>query len=536
MLNRITIKARLITLVLMLAGFMVLIGTGGILALRSNNASLETLYLNQLVPVGQLDKIIRLANRNQLALTNALLNGESTYENVAVEVQKLRNEEAQQWANLSQRDLPPQQAALTAQALDAYKQYDMTAVVPALDALKAKDSARLDEIMKKVAPVAFLPLRRAVDELLSLKMNRGKEKYVEGHNNFALFAQAVIFSIIVGLAVSAGVAYWLIRSITLPLNKAISIAESVAAGNLAGEIEVKTQDETGRLLAALKTMQNRLQIIVGEVREATDAIGTASAEIADGNSELSRRTESQAANLEETASSMEEITSTVKQNSDNARQANASAASATQRAIEGGNVVREMIETMGAIRESSTRIVEIISVIDSIAFQTNILALNAAVEAARAGEQGKGFAVVASEVRNLAHRSGDAAKEIAKLIGTAAQNVERGAQLMDMTGGNMEKIIDSVKTVADLINEIDAASREQSLGIEQVNQAITNIDEVTQQNAALVEEAAAAAQEMKLRAVALTKAVSVFNIGVNSTTSVGRDRKNVALLIAGSPR
>jgi methyl-accepting chemotaxis protein len=314
------------------------------------------------------------------------------------------------------------------------------------------------------------------------------------------------------LAVLAGVAIALLitRSITVPVNRAVTIARTVAAGDLTSEIVVTGKDETALLLGALKDMNESLQHIVGQVRTRTESMTSMSQEIAAGNMDLSSRTEEQASSLEETASSMEELTSTVKQNADNARQADSLSHAASAVAGKGGAVIADVVNTMSAINASSKKIVEIINVIDGIAFQTNILALNAAVEAARAGEQGRGFAVVASEVRNLAQRSAAAAKDIKTLIGDSVSKVESGSQLVEQAGATMTEVVDSVRRVSDIITEISAASREQSLGIEQINQAIMQMDGVTQQNAALVEQSAAAAASMESQAGELVEVVGKF--------------------------
>ena len=317
-------------------------------------------------------------------------------------------------------------------------------------------------------------------------------------------------------------AWFITRSITVPLNLAVQVAQKVAAGDLTSNIEVMSKDETGALTLALKDMNDSLKKIVGEVRSGTEAIGSGTKQIASGNADLSQRTEEQASSLEETASSMEELTSTVKQNAENAKQANQLALGASTVAVKGGAVVSEVVTTMSSINESSKKIVDIIGVIDGIAFQTNILALNAAVEAARAGEQGRGFAVVASEVRNLAQRSAAAAKEIKALIGDSVDKVGAGTKLVDEAGKTMEEIVNSVKRVTDIMSEITAASQEQSAGIEQVNQAITQMDEVTQQNAALVEEAAAAAESLEEQAQNLQAAVAIFNIGGHTAVQPSR--------------
>ncbi len=321
----------------------------------------------------------------------------------------------------------------------------------------------------------------------------------------------------IALLIGIVLAWRLTRSITAPLNDAVAMARRVASGDLTSTITVTTRDETGQLMQALKDMNDSLVNIIGEVRHGTSTIATASAEIAAGNLDLSTRTEQQASSLEETASSMEELTSTVKQNADNARQANQLAVSASQDAIKGGEMVTQVVDTMAAINASARKIVDIIGVIDGIAFQTNILALNAAVEAARAGEQGRGFAVVASEVRSLAQRSASAAREIKALITDSVEKVDAGTKLVDQTGTTMNDLVDSVRRVTDVISEISAASQEQTSGIEQINMAITQMDEVTQQNAALVEQAAAAADSLREQASTLAQVISIFSIVEHTT-------------------
>jgi methyl-accepting chemotaxis protein len=309
----------------------------------------------------------------------------------------------------------------------------------------------------------------------------------------------------------------LTRSITGPLREAAEVANAVAEGDLSRHVEVRSNDETGQVMAALQSMTQNLNRIVASVRSGTETISTASGEIAAGNQDLSGRTEQQASALEETASSMEELTSTVQHNAENARQGNQLAASASEIAQRGGAVVSQVVATMSAINDSARKIVDIISVIDGIAFQTNILALNAAVEAARAGEQGRGFAVVASEVRNLAQRSAAAAKEIKTLIGDSVEKVDTGSRLVNEAGMTMADVVDSVKRVTDIMSEISSASQEQSDGIEQVNGAIGQMDQVTQQNAALVEEAAATAASMQDQAARLAEAVSFFKVDARAT-------------------
>jgi methyl-accepting chemotaxis protein len=336
-----------------------------------------------------------------------------------------------------------------------------------------------------------------------------------GQDALAEYVRARNLTLIIGalsLVLVVAVAWSITRSITGPINNAVNIAETVAAGDLTVRIDAVSTDETGRLLHALKNMNQNLIRMVGEIRVGTDAIAKASDEIAAGNSDLSSRTEAQASSLEETASAMDELTGTVKLNSDNAAQANALATSASGVALQGGEVVADVINTMEGIKDSSKKIVEIISVIDGIAFQTNILALNAAVEAARAGEQGRGFAVVATEVRNLAQRSAAAAKEIKTLINDSVGKIDSGAALVDQAGNTMGQIVQSVKQVADIIGEISAASSEQTAGIEQINHAIRQMDEGTRQNSLVVEQAAAASGAMQQQAAHLAQVVSVFQL------------------------
>ncbi len=306
---------------------------------------------------------------------------------------------------------------------------------------------------------------------------------------------------------------WVVaRGIKRALDKAIVASDLIAAGDLTVKIEVDSEDETGHLLMSLKEMNEGLAKIVGEVRTGADSIATATEQIAAGNADLSQRTEEQASALEETASSMEELTSTVKQNADNAQQANQLAISASGVAVKGGDVINKVVRTMESITDSSRKIADIIGVIDGIAFQTNILALNAAVEAARAGEQGRGFAVVAAEVRSLAQRSAAAAKEIKTLIEDSVGKVQDGSRLVEEAGHTTQEIVTSIKRVTDIMAEISAASLEQSSGIEQVNTAITQMDDVTQQNAALVEQAAAAAESLEEQAMQLVQVVTRFKL------------------------
>ncbi len=340
-----------------------------------------------------------------------------------------------------------------------------------------------------------------------------QQRYEQSRNVVAALGIAL-------LLLGCTIAWLLARGITRPLARAVGVAEKVAAGDLSASTEPAAtagRDETSQLMAALQGMNARLSHIVGDVRTGSDAIATASNEIASGNLDLSSRTEEQASALQQTAASMEQLTATVRHNADNARQASQLALSTCELAVRGGRVVGEVVDTMGAIDVSSRKVVDIIAVIDGIAFQTNILALNAAVEAARAGEQGRGFAVVASEVRALAQRSAAAAREIKVLIDDSVSKVGAGNRLVEDAGSTIREVVAGVQRVSDIVGEISAASQEQTGGIEQVNQVVTQMDMVTQQNAALVEESAAATQSLQAQAAQLTQVVGVFRLGTEGT-------------------
>src|SRR5471030_702603 len=372
-----------------------------------------------------------------------------------------------------------------------------------------------------------------IQQLVKLNIDGGVRAADTATATYASARGWQVVLLVLNIAIGFALALWIARLVSRPLQEALTLARQVADGDLTQHIESRSNCETGQLMQALSDMNKSLQSLVGQVRSGTDLIATASSEIAAGNQDLSSRTEEQASSLEETASSMEQLTSTVKQNADNARQANQLARSASGIAVKGGDVVGQVVGTMASINASSRQIVDIISVIDGIAFQTNILALNAAVEAARAGEQGRGFAVVASEVRNLAQRSASAAKEIKVLIDDSVSKVDNGTQLVAKAGATMAEVVSSVKNVTDIVGEISIASHEQSTGIEEINKAITQMDEVTQQNAALVQEASSAAYSLNEQAERLAESISIFKVStaaVNTALRQPSPLKRPALL------
>jgi len=370
-------------------------------------------------------------------------------------------------------------------------------------------------LINQVMPTQAVYMAR-VDDFVKLQEQQMSEAAADVRSSVIRTA-AQVAGLLLGSFVLAGVLAWqLIRSTTKPLNQAVDVARAVAAGDLAINFNAEGTNETARLLRALHDMKTRLAQLVGQVRSSAEGVATASMQIAQGNNDLSGRTETQASALQQTAAAMDELGSTVQQNADNASQANQLALQASKVAVEGGQAVGRMVDTMRGIHDSSRRIGDIIAVIDGIAFQTNILALNAAVEAARAGESGRGFAVVASEVRSLAQRSAEAAREIKTLILASNERVEQGSALADAAGTTMGEVVDSIRRVSDIVGEISSASTEQAGGVGQIGAAVVQMDQATQQNAALVEESAAAAQSLQQQAADLVSVVSQFRLATAS--------------------
>lgn len=537
MLNNMTIKSRLVFVIGMLSVLLVGIGSMGIYGLNQTNDSFRGVYEDRAIPLGDLGLVLDRMQRARLNTAMSAYGRDAELVKARKIMTSQRDAEiAELWKKYMATTLTLEEAELAENFALQWKIYAESRDHTMSFATAGDYDAAIVNLTGDAA-AKFDAVHGTMLNLLELQRNVAAKEYAEAQSNYnsIFLVSSTVISLGVLLAVIIG--FLLIRAIVGPLNEAVAVANAVASGDLTSRIEVHSTNETGRLLQALKTMNENLINLVSKVRTGTDQIATASGEIASGNTDLSQRTEEQASSLEETASSMEELTSTVKQNADNARQANQLAAGASEVAVKGGAVVGQVVQTMSSINESSKKIVDIISVIDGIAFQTNILALNAAVEAARAGEQGRGFAVVATEVRTLAQRSAAAAKEIKELISDSVAKVENGTRLVDEAGTTMDEIVIAVKRVTDIMSEISAASHEQSSGIEQVNQAVTQMDEVTQQNAALVEEAAAAAESMSDQAQALAQAISVFKLsgGAGYTQGTPIKRSNRSASIAKLP-
>jgi methyl-accepting chemotaxis protein len=519
-LKNLSIRSRLVSVLVILSLMLIAGGIIGLSSLSYTNGAMKSLYERQLVPTGQLSKLLGIINKSQLAIAQSfnddpiLVNKRMDQLDAAIiATNKI-------WTGYLASGLGVEEKKIADKTYSDYKKFIAEGLQPAIDALRVPNTQLAMEIMQGSMRQYYGDVEQGIQRLIQIQLDVANTTFTKSQELYFLVRMTSTISILGGVLFAAFIGIWLVRSISRPLNKAVKVAQGVASGNLIQKIDITSNDETGQLLRALKHMNDSLILTVGQVRRGTETMGVASAEIAAGNADLSSRTESQASSLEQTASSMEELTSTVKQNAENARQANQLVVSASDFAVKGGRVVGQVVDTMSSIKDSSKKIVDIIGVIDGIAFQTNILALNAAVEAARAGEQGRGFAVVAAEVRNLAQRSAGAAKEIKALIGDSVEKVDGGSKLVDEAGKTMTEIVSSVKRVADIMGEITAASQEQSSGIEEVNRAIGQMDEMTQQNAALVEQAAAAAESLQNQALQLAQAVSVFQLGEGEAVSV----------------
>jgi methyl-accepting chemotaxis protein-1 (serine sensor receptor) len=506
-----TIKGRLALAMMLLSALLVAIGMVGLTGMSRSNAVAYDLFTNEMPSAVSVGNAEMFMARERLSFDRAALNvGTPAAEDAIGRGALMRKTSDDAWtkyAGLPQgSDEKPLADKFNEQRLALQKQID-----EGYADIRAQDQAKIVADASAMQ-AAFNEFAKTGVALRKLQFDQAKALYDEGQETFGAFRIGCIVAILLGVAAALHTWMSLRRRISRPLDAALAQFNAIANGDLRRSVTVNSNDEMGQLLRGLATMQASLIDTVRTVRGGSESIASATKQIAAGNVDLSSRTEQQASALQETASSMDELTGTVKQNADNARQASVLAANASEIAGKGSHVVSQVVTTMGEINQSSSKIADIITIIEGIAFQTNILALNAAVEAARAGEEGRGFAVVAGEVRSLAQRSSAAAKEIKELIDSSVERVQSGTALVDEAGRTMNEISTAVQRVTDIMGEIAAASEEQSSGIEQVARAVTQMDEVTQQNAALVEEAAAAAQSLEDQAGALRTAVETFRL------------------------
>ncbi|MFZ4878505.1 methyl-accepting chemotaxis protein [Janthinobacterium sp. Mn2066] len=513
MFSRITIKMRLIVTMTVLGLLIAVLGAMSIISLKSANASLNEVYTNQLASTQAIGESQIALGRARFTIDRVVLHPDgSDVKDTLGRATQFIADSNKAWKVYLALPQSPAEKRLSDDMDKKRLDYLNNGLLVLDKALREGKAEEADRMMMTGLSSLYRTLNDAAEALTQFQVTSTAQMYADSQSRYRTQVGLAIAGIVAGLLIIVISSVLLLRAIFGPLEQALRHFGAIAEGNLANTIVITRRDEMGQLLDGLHQMQDRLSNTVRGVRDGSGAIATASNEIASGNLDLSSRTEQQASSLEETASSLEELTSTVKQNSDNARQANQLAVSASDVAVKGGALVAQVVTTMGSISASSKKIADIIGVIDGIAFQTNILALNAAVEAARAGEQGRGFAVVATEVRNLAHRSASAAKDIKLLIEASVQNVDAGSELVTQTGSTMEEIVASIRRVTDIMAEISAAGREQEMGIGQINQAVAEMDTVTQQNAALVEEAAAASAAMQEQAAALSAMVSIFKV------------------------
>ncbi|MGE8613471.1 MAG: methyl-accepting chemotaxis protein [Achromobacter veterisilvae] len=522
MLVNLKVRTCLILVLLLFTGAMFISNGVAWMGLDSSSQKLDQVNEAYSTQAAQVNRAYSLFVSGRLLLANSLMDMQQGKTEQATSqaqrAEKLMQDGAKALDAYSKAPRLPGSEAVNGKLESAYRQFDglVKRQAAALSSMAVQEYLDLND----AGTAANAALRDAVGEVLAFVDASTDELIAQAGAAHGVSRTVTIVMLAIALALALGCWIFINRTVLRPLHEAGSHFEKISAGDFTGRIEVRSTNEIGHLFAAVKRMQESLTRTVALVRRGVDEINVGSREISAGNADLSSRTEQQAASLEETAASMEELASTVKQNADNARQANQLAASASDVAERGGSAVSEVVSTMQGISASSRKISEIVSVIDGIAFQTNILALNAAVEAARAGEQGKGFAVVAGEVRSLAQRSAQAAKEIKGLIEDSVTKVGAGSQQVERAGATMQEIVASVKRVTDIMGEISAASEEQSSGIDQVNRAVSQMDEVTQQNAALVEEAAAAAGSLQEQAQRLAEAVSVFKINAGEVIEV----------------
>ena len=536
MLSNIAIKMRLIATMSVLGLLIAVLGAMSMIGLKSANSSLNEVYSNQLASMQAIGESQISLGRARFTMDRVMVHPEAAdAKDTLVRAEQFLEASNTAWKRYLALPQSAEEKSMSDDTDKKRGEYINNGLLALDKALRDGKIEQADALMMTGLSPLSRALEASVETLTKYQASSAEKMYVDSQARYHTQVTMAIIGMVVGALLIIISSILLLRAIFGPLDQALRHFGAISDGNLANDIVITRHDEMGALLTGLKQMQERLSTTVRGVRDGSGAIATASNEIASGNLDLSSRTEQQASSLEETASSLEELTSTVKQNSDNARQANQLAVSASDVAVKGGALVAQVVDTMGTISESSKKIADIIGVIDGIAFQTNILALNAAVEAARAGEQGRGFAVVATEVRNLAHRSASAAKDIKVLIEASVRNVGNGSELVTQTGTTMDEIVSSIRRVTDIMAEISAAGREQELGIGQINQAVAEMDTVTQQNAALVEEAAAASESMQEQAAALAEMVSIFKLdAAHSGPAAAKPALRKPVVAAGS--
>ncbi len=511
--NNLKISTRLVILISILSTLLIAIGSVGLFGIHQTDEALRTVYQARLVPTGQIAEIQKLLLRNRLAIAVSLVT--PTPEVITANTAEIEANIAaigKVWDAYMANTLPPDEARLAKAFAESRSKFVQQGLKPAVVALRANNIPETNRLVVEAIRPRYGPVNDGIDALTNFQLDSARRDYAAAVERYTTIRLVSVMSITTGVLFAILFGAALIRGISRSLHHAVEVSNAIAQGHLNQSIQSQGQDEVAQLLKALSAMQENLARVVASVRTGSEGVASASSQISSGNHDLSARTEQQASALEETAASMEELSTAVKQNADSAAMANQLAQSASVVAGQGGAVVAQVVDTMKGINDSSKKISDIISVIDGIAFQTNILALNAAVEAARAGEQGRGFAVVASEVRSLAGRSADAAKEIKMLINASVERVEHGSALVDQAGMTMTEVVSSIRRVTDLMGEITSASREQSQGVQQVGEAVSQMDQVTQQNAALVEEMAAAASSLKAQARDLVDTVAVFHL------------------------
>lgn len=529
-LRNLSIRTRLILLVSLLSILIVLVGIVGMVGMRSANQSMATIYQDRVIPLADMTRITDHLNVIRIhAVEASNATSAETVDNAIRSTRHLDEEIDRIWVEFMATYLTPEEAEIADRFHAALTEYrssrDQTLMLA-----EAGDFEASRENATSHAGPRYREAHDALVELVNVQIQIAEEVFADASALYRLERNLTIAAIALALIISAFMSTLLIRAITGPMGRMVGYLQELAKGNLTSHIQVDSSDEVGQALKALADTQEAQRSLVEEIKTAVESIGSASGQIAIGNTDLSQRTEEQAASLQETAASMEEVSSTIRQNSENTSQANRIAQETRHTAETGGQKNRMAMEKMKELGSCSDQITGIISVIDNIAFQTNILALNASVEAARAGEQGRGFAVVASEVRILAQRSAEAAKEIQQLISLNSDIVSQSTGFVDEAGTAMDDIVASVRKVSDLMSEIDRASTEQTQSIEHVTVAVNQMDQVTQQNASLVEESAAAAASLQDQAQRLAEAVSVFR---TSESGAGPARRNSARASSG---